>query len=71
MKLTSSNPIGLGDAVQKLIAAGLYVLPVGAAVRVLARGCGGCAKRKAALDKLAPNVNPFARPPDSPQPPTI
>lgn len=53
------QPLGLGDAVHAA------AQPVVQLVKALGgpdlSGCGGCGKRQAALNKLMPQINPFAK----------
>ncbi len=42
---------GLGDRVQTVIHAGLDITPMPAKTRAKIKSCGGCAKRKAMLNK--------------------
>ena len=61
MKYTADNKknifapkstIGLGTAIEKILK------PV---ARIVGRsGCGGCRRRAARLNKMVPNINPFA-----------
>jgi hypothetical protein len=55
------TPMGLGTMVQKVIHAGLNVTPMPAATRTAIKGCGGCKRRRDALNRLMANANPFAR----------
>jgi len=48
---------GIGDRVQRVIHAGLDALPIGDKTRNAIKKCGGCAKRKAMLNKAGESVS--------------
>jgi hypothetical protein len=51
--------MGLGTLAEKIIHAGLNVTPMPAKVRAAIKGCAGCRRRKNAMNRFVPNVNPF------------
>jgi hypothetical protein len=53
------SPMGLGTLAEKIIHAGLNVTPMPAKVRAAIKGCAGCRRRKNAMNRFVPNVNPF------------
>lgn len=86
MKITVIKParrVGAGTALAAVIHAGVDALPIPEGIKVRIKTCGGCARRRAVLDALAPNINPlgaalsklaprintFARNDPPPQPP--
>ena len=57
-----NNPakrVGLGDAVQTVIHAGLNIIPMPAQTRAAIKGCSGCRRRKDKLNGLVPNIKFF------------
>lgn len=59
--------VPLGQAAKAVIGAAVAPLPEGVKRRI--RSCGGCAQRAARLDKVVPNLNPFAAKAANNQPP--
>ncbi len=51
-KIFTPKPVALGDALEKVFK------PIAKVVGKT--GCGGCRRRQAKLNKLVPNINPFA-----------
>lgn len=56
-----ARKLGLGDAVQKVIHAGLNITPMPAATRAAIKGCAGCRRRAQRLNRWVGNINPFAK----------
>ena len=50
---------GLGDAIEKIAQPIASVLDATLGTDI--KNCGGCKKRKEALNKMVPNVNPFKK----------